>query len=100
MAIRGAVNPGLTVVGNLCDSGMAFGAGELTVRRVEKLFFVNVEHFESVCFFMLHQSRVLVTGETAAFVQGIAGNCRQKNKSTRYGQTDRKKWFRHCLKVR
>jgi hypothetical protein len=79
MAFSGAVNAGFTGVGNLYDGGMAFGAAELTVRRVEKLFFVNVEHFESVCFFMLHQSGVLVTGEAAAFVQGPAGTCRQKN---------------------
>ena len=68
MAIRGAVNAGFTGVGNLCDGGMAFGAAELAVWRVEKLFFVDVQHFESVCFFMPHQSGLLVTGKAAAFV--------------------------------
>ena len=79
MAFGGAVDAGFTGVGNLFDGGMALGAAELAMRRVEKLFFVDVEHFESVCFLMPHQSRILVTGKAAAFVQGQAGTCRQKN---------------------
>ena len=91
MALGGAVNAGFTGVGNLVDGSMALGARELAVRRVEKLFFVDVEHLESVCFFMPHQSRVLMTGKAAAFVQRQAGTWRQKNKNTPNRQTDRKK---------
>ena len=95
MAIRGAVNAGVTGVGNLCDGGMALGTAELAVRRVKKLFFVDMQHFESVCFFVPHQSGVLVTSKAAIFIQGLAGSCRQKNKNASDRQPDRKKWFRH-----
>jgi hypothetical protein len=61
MAIRGAVNAGFTGMGNLFDGGMTFRAAELAMRRVEKFFFVDMEHLESVCFLMPHQSRILVT---------------------------------------
>ena len=95
MAFGGAVNAGFTGVGNLGDGGMACGTAELAVRRVEIFFFVNVEHLESVCFFVSHQSGVLMTGEAAAFIQSQAGTCRQKYKNIRNGQTDYKNGFRH-----
>jgi hypothetical protein len=79
MAFGGAVDAGFTCVGNLCDGGMALGAAELAVRRIEIFFFVDVEHFESVSFFMPHQSGVLVAGKAAAFVQGYTVTCCQKN---------------------
>jgi len=79
MAFGGAVDPGFTGVGDFCDGGMALGAAELAVRRVEIFFFVDVEHFEAVRFFMPHQSGVLVAGKAAAFVQGYTGTYSQKN---------------------
>ena len=94
MAFGGAVDAGFTGVGNLCDGGMALGAAELAVRRIEIFFFIDVEHFKSICFFMPHQSGILVAGKAAAFVQGPAVRCRQKNKNTRNRQTDRKNGFR------
>ena len=80
MTFSGAVNFCLAGVRNLPNCEMALPAAKLTVRGVEKLFLVNMEHSKPVRLFKPYKSRVLVTGETASLIQGKAVIRHRRNK--------------------
>jgi hypothetical protein len=72
MTFSGTVSVCFACVGNLGDGSMALLATEFTVRRSEKLFFINVEYLDPILFLEPYKSRILMAGETAFLIQAKA----------------------------